>query len=161
MNFICFIYSRGYDPFTVVSEISSETAKERFYEVWASDNKHSALYTEFGTGLLIEVLHYDCKFFVIQTQTLTYIGAGLHQDKVSYEVCEKHLEARVRSAIAGHWHQPCPAFERGYEHLFADNEGNILAFVKGSAVFEPSFIPGQDPSFGWREIKEDLLEYFK
>ena len=149
MDFICFIYSRGYDPFTVVSEISSETAKDRFYEVWASDNKHSGLYTEFGTGLLVEVLSYDDKFFIIQTQTLAYIGSGIHQKNVSYEVCDESFEARIRNATAAHWHQPCPAFERGYEHLFADNEGNIFAIVKDSFRFNV------------REVRESLLDYFK
>jgi len=160
-TFICHIFNRGYDPFTVISEVPEKYARRNFSEVVSCDNKHSALFTQFGTGLLVEVLSYDGKFFIIQTETLTYIGAGLHQDKVSYKVCERHLEARVRSAIAGHWHQPCPAFERRYEHLFADNEGNIFAFVKGSDVFAPSFIPKQDPSFGYRVITEGLLEYFK
>lgn len=155
MTFVCLIYSRGYDPFTIVSEISSAYAEEHFQELWSADNKTSALFTEFGTGLLVEVLHYDGRFFVIQTQTLTYLGQGLHQDGVKYEICDDQFEARVRSAMAGHWHQPCPAFERSYEHLFVDNEGNIFAFVKLKRFFN------ERQRFRFRIIHGGLLEYYR
>tara|TARA_B100001287_G_scaffold273999_1_gene278482 strand:- start:1738 stop:2238 length:501 start_codon:yes stop_codon:yes gene_type:complete len=152
------IYNRGYNPFRIIGKIDKEDAHMRYPELEQAVNKDALVYQSPETGALCCVLVFDDWYKIIEISPYTYLGSGRHHlVEADYEKADLTTQGLLECAADAHHSKPSACWERSYEHLFLDAQGNILAARLGKSFKSEK---RSNPFRVWvREVKEPLTDY--